>query len=75
MHIQIKDADEDEELNKLISSVILDEVKDNNLESTITFEMPRDITADITEPDVLFFYFEKPELILDAETKEPLEVN
>ena len=72
MHFEIVDANDDEALNKQIASVTLDEINENILASTITFESPSDISVDISEPDVLFFYFERADLILDSETKEPL---
>ena len=39
----------------------------------IEFAKPNDITANIAEPDKLFFKILRPELIVDAETKEFLE--
>ena len=72
MHSEIVDANYDEELNKQIASVTLDEINENILASTITFESPSDISVDISEPDVLFFYIERADLILDSGTKEPL---
>ena len=39
----------------------------------INFAQPSDITANIVEPDKLFFKIIRPELIVDAETKEFLE--
>ena len=61
-------------LNKTILSITnVETEKTDQLEVQIEFAKPSDITANIVEPDKLFFKIVRPELIVDAETKEFLE--
>ena len=74
IYFQIEDGDEDDEfVNKRIHNVTLDSITGNYLNSTIYFEVPHDISADITEPDVLNFYFLRSSMFVDSETSEPLQ--
>ena len=71
MEFNIKDADDDELLNKSIKSVILDKITKNVVESTIEFADPSDISRDLTEPDIMRFNFRMSNSFRDAETYEP----
>ena len=70
MIFNIQDADDDDSLNKRISAVTFDQIKDSTLEATISFERPQDITFDISEPDVMQFYFKTVNFLVDAKTSE-----
>ena len=70
MDFIIKDADDDERLNKSITSVTLDRITNNVVESSIAFADPSDITTDITEPDIMRFGFRMGNSFRDAETYE-----
>ena len=53
----LADVDEDEALNKGIANIQFDKITSDSIVSTVKFEKPEDISVDITEPDVLYFYF------------------
>ena len=64
---EVRDADEDESLDKSISDVTLDKVTDKTLDFSVNFKDPKSITTNILEPDVLEIYLLLPQLIVDAE--------
>ena len=70
MEFFIKDADDDELLNKSIMSVTLDKITENIVESSIVFAHPSDITRDLSEPDIMRFFFRMGNPFRDVETYE-----
>ena len=48
---------------------------ENTLEVKINFAEPNDITRDIIDPDELIIRIIRPELILDAETGDILQLD
>ena len=70
IYFKMADADDDDTRNKRISSIALDRITRTSLEALITFEEPSDISVDLAEPDVLYFYFNNANLFIDAETYE-----
>ena len=72
--MKIKDADiDDDVLDKGMCDYSLREVDDMTLQFAIGFCNPRDISNEITEPDILQITFKLPELIVDAESYESLK--
>ena len=70
IYFKMADADDDDTRNKRILSIALDRITRTSLEALITFEEPSDISVDLAEPDVLYFYFNNANLFIDAETYE-----
>ena len=64
--------EEDDTYDKVIQDVVLREVQDQSLIFDLTFRTPSDISRFITNPDTLQINFIVRQLIIDAETFEPL---
>ena len=72
MRLRVAENPDQENLNKTISAVELESFDDRSITCQLVFGLPADITADISEPDVLDLEILKPELIVDAETLDYL---
>ena len=71
--ISVKVVDvEDDDLNRKISKIYIENVTTKSIEFGIEYEKAQDISADLREPDTLAFEFELPWMIRDEETKEVL---
>ena len=69
------EIDIDDGFNKRIANMTLIGTTENSLEVKIHFQEPDDITSDILDPDELVIRIIRPELILDAETGDYLQLD
>ena len=69
------DVDFDDGFNKRIANMTFVGTTENTLEVKIHFQEPDDITSDILDPDELVIRIIRPELILDAETGDYLQLD
>ena len=72
--ITIDGAEDQDYEDKSIAEVTLNSVTSTSLSLSISFSEPSSISSDIKEPDILLIEFLLTDLIVDAETFEPIEI-
>ena len=58
--------------DKSVSNFTLNDVQDYKLVLDVTFQVVKDITPVLLDPDRLLIHIIDPSIIIDAETFEPL---